>query len=180
MNCSISVQDKKSFIQWFLERYTLKSCGSKWILEYLLTDETVLSNTHFVRGVKCCPRGIIMSTTCSNEIAFQFHKEHIVTIDVDKSFHDLRLHKQKPMYIQINFYNAYQNPYYIAVLEDNPYIPEDIALKKQDQVVVNQLLEKSLEDFKRDRLKKKIDQSLDENNQEAFFQYVNELKQLKE
>lgn len=180
MCSSISIQEKKFFIQWFLKNYELKNRESRRILEYLLTDETLLNNIHFVREAKFCPRAIILTTTCSDEVSFRFHKQHVITNEVEKSFHDLRLCKHQPMYIQINFYNAYQNEYYIAVLEDNPYIPENIQLKEQDQMIAKQMLENILIERKQATLKKMIDHSLEKNNRKAFFKLVDELNKLEE
>src|SRR5690625_3730247 len=175
MNISLTIQEKKFFIQCFLKHYELKKCECTWILEYLLTDDTRLNNIHFVSQAEYCPRAIIMTATCSDEIPFRFHKKHVITIDVDKSFHDLRLYQHKPMYLQINFYNSYQNPFYMAVLEENPYVHEDIAMKKQDQIIDEQILEKVLIDQRQTELKKKIDQALMENNRTDFIKLVDEL-----
>jgi len=178
MTIQIPLKDKKKFIRWFLKHYELKKRECNWILEYLLTDTLLLNNVHFVTQAEHCPRAIIMSTVCSDEISFRFHKKHVITIDLDKSFHDLRLNKHRPMYMQINFYNSNQHPLYIAILEENPFVPEHSEIKRRDWMVAEQILEKTLIESRRALLKKQIDHSLAENNREDFYKLVEELNTL--
>lgn len=174
----VSIQEKRFFIQWFLKHYQLKNHECSWILKYLITDDILLNNIHFVREAHYCPRAIIMTSCCSNDISFRFHKKHVITKDVDKSFHDLRLHKHQSMYMQINFYQSHQHPNYLAVLEENPYAPKDTLARKQDRVIAQRLLEYSLYKYKQKLFKKRIDRALDENNQEEFYKLVNQLQTL--
>ena len=180
MQTSVSVNDKKSFIRWFLNNYQLKKRESVWILNYLLNHEEILANVHFVRDAKFCPRGIIMTSYCSKETPFRFNKNHIVTTDADKSFHDIRLNQKEPLYIQLNFKNAYQNPIYAGVLEVNPYVPDEYSITETDRTLAKKILEKTIFDFKLKEIQKAIDRALDEKDQQKFSYLTNELKQLKE
>lgn len=182
MQTPISVQDKKSFIQWFLNHYQLKKRESVWILNYLVNHDELLKHVHFVRDAKFCPRGIIMTSHCSKEVPFRFYKNQLVTTDAEKSFHDIRLNQNEDLYLQLNFKNANQNSFYVAVLEENPYIPDEYFITKKDQDMAKQLLEKSLYDFKRDSLIKEIDRALDTSDQEKFMklsEQLNELEKIK-
>ncbi len=180
MNRDIPIQAKKDFIQMILKQYELKNLASKWILEYVLVNDHLLVNSHFVKDASHCPRGIMISTTCSPRVGFRFHKKHVVTFDVDKAFHDLRFNKDEPMYWQINFHQAEKNPQYIAILADNPYAPEYKTLQKQDEIIANHLLTKIMFEERESVLKKQIDRSLDEHDRNKFYQLTNELKQLYE
>jgi len=117
----ISIKEKQDFIRWFLHHYQLKNLESLWIFKYLLTHITYLTHVHFVTNVQCTPRGMIVSTVCSESIAFRYHKMHVVTDDPEKTFHDIRMNKLDPLYIQLNFKNAYKHPLYTSVLEENPF-----------------------------------------------------------
>src|SRR5699024_5718866 len=77
MQTPVSVQDKKTFIQWFLSHYQLKKRESVWILNYLIDHSKILAHVHFVRDVKFCPRGIMMSSYCSKEAPFRFYKNQL-------------------------------------------------------------------------------------------------------
>ncbi len=178
MQTPVSVQDKKSFIQWFLNHYQLKKRESVWILNYLVNHSKVLENVHFVRDVKYCPRGIIITAYCSKEVPFRFYKKQLVTTDAEKSFHDIRLNQNEPLFIQLNFKNAVQNSSYAAVLEDNPYKPQDPKLAENDLQVAEALLDKSVFDYKRNSLKQQIDRALDSMNQNAFHKLSAELAEL--
>ncbi|SDJ67577.1 ReoY family proteolytic degradation factor [Sediminibacillus albus] len=178
MNTPISIKDKKEFIRWFLRNYQLKRRESVWILNYLINHEKLLERVHFIREARFCPRGIVISTFCSDEAPFRFYKNHIVTTDAEKSFHDIRLNRKDPVYIQLNFKNANQSAPYVAVLEDNPYLPDDYFITKKDRLAAKNLLETSIYHTQKERLQFEIDRALDERDQKRFDQLLQELKQL--
>lgn len=178
MHTPISVQDKKSFIQWFLNHYQLKKRESVWILNYLINHKKILSNVHFVREAKFCPRGIIITSHCSEEVPFRFYKNQLVTTDAEKSFHDIRMNQHEPLYIQLNFKKSYQNVLYAAVLAENPFVPDEYFITKKDQEIAKQLLEKSLYEYQKNQLQNKIDRALDEKDQQTFQQLAKKLHRL--
>lgn len=178
MSTPISVKEKQDFIQWFLRRYELKKRESVWIFKYLLTHASYLAHIHFVRDVRCCPRGMIVSTFCSNNIAFRYHKMHIVTDDPDQTFHDIRLNKYEPLYIQLNFNYGEQHPLYVTVLEDNPFEPTNHINRKNDAVVAGNLLDHIIYTKRKNILQHQIDVALDENDRELFLQLSSELSRL--
>ncbi|MFB1049322.1 ReoY family proteolytic degradation factor [Paraliobacillus sp. JSM ZJ581] len=178
MNTSVSVQDKKTFIKWFLQHYQLKKRESVWILNYLTNHEALLAQVHFIREARYCPRGIVISTHCSNDVPFRFYKNHIVTTDAEKSFHDIRLNRSDPIYIQLCFENAHQNVNYVAVLEDNPYLPDDFFITKQEKKLAKDVLEYTLYEAQKKYLRKKINQALDMKDEDLFKQYAHQLEKL--
>lgn len=180
MQTPISIQDKKGFLQWFLNHYQLKKRESVWILNYLVNHDEILANVHFVREAKFCPRGIIMTSHCSEETPFRFYKNQLVTTDAEKSFHDIRLNHTEPLYLQLNFKKSYQNAAYVAVLEENPYIPDEYFITEKDQQIAEDLLERSIYTFKRSYLTQEIDLALDKMDQQRFLDLSNELKKLED
>lgn len=180
MQTPISVQDKKSFIQWFLNHYQLKKRESVWILNYLVNHKDILVHVHFVRDAKFCPRGIIMTSHCSNEAPFRFYKNQLVTTDAEKSFHDIRLNQHEPLYLQLNFNNSNQNSTYVGVLEDNPFTPDEYTITKDDKELAAHVLNKILYDYKKNKLLQEIDHALDEINQKKFMKLTEQLHILEE
>ncbi|WP_284141298.1 MULTISPECIES: ReoY family proteolytic degradation factor [unclassified Virgibacillus] len=178
MQTPVSVKDKKSFIEWFLNNHQLKKRESVWILNYIINHDIILENIHFVRDAKFCPRSIIISTQCSNEIPFRFYKNHVVTNDAEKSFHDIRLNQQEALYIQLNFKNVKQNPLYVTVLEENPYIPDEFLITKQDQEFAAQILDQTVYEFRKKHIIKAIDLALDNRDKEQFQLLTESLRQL--
>ncbi|WP_066193223.1 MULTISPECIES: ReoY family proteolytic degradation factor [Gracilibacillus] len=178
METSVQTEDKKDFIEWFLRHYQLKKRESVWILNYLLNHEELLQQVHFVLEARFCPRAMIISTHCSNEIAFRFYKKHIVTTDADKSFHDIRLHATEPMYIQLNFKNVKRCIPYMKVLEDNPFIPDDYFLTGSDKKVMEKWLDYSIYEYQRVKLLQQINDALDERDQQLFLYYTDQLNKL--
>lgn len=176
MTTPVSVKDKKEFIQWFLSNYQLKRRESVWILNYLINHDSLLEKVHFIREARFCPRGVIISAHCSDEVPFRFYKNHIVTTDPEKSFHDIRLNRKDAVYIQLNFKDAHQSATYVAVLEDNPFLPDDYFITEKDQELAENLLDSALYEFQKDLLQSSIDKALDQRDEESFKQLTEKLE----
>ncbi|MCY7707352.1 ReoY family proteolytic degradation factor [Bacillus safensis] len=178
MQTPVSVNEKKEFIRWFLNHYQLKRRECVWILNYLMSHDSLMEKVHFVEQAEFCPRGIIMSTHCVDEVPFRFYKENIMTTDAEKSFHDIRLNKQQDLFIQLNFRSAYRSTEYAAVLETNPHIPKDLYENEKDKDLAEKVLEHSIATFQKERLMKEIDEALDRHDQETFNKLAKELSLL--
>ncbi|AWE07001.1 hypothetical protein DCE79_06115 [Lysinibacillus sp. 2017] len=179
MTYSVPLHDKKVFIRWFLKNFQLKRREGVWILNYLLSNDELLENVHFVDDAHYCPRAIVMSTVETTSIPFRFYKENIMTSDAEKSFHELRLNAQKSMYVQLNFPNIPPDPLYLAVLEENPYVPNDVVINEKDRIAAEKLLENSLYEFQEQQILNEIDAALDAGDKERFFELSNLLQALK-
>ncbi|WP_409251173.1 ReoY family proteolytic degradation factor [Bacillus sp. SCS-153A] len=178
MKTPVSVNEKKDFIRWFLNRYQLKRRECVWILNYLMSHDQLMKKVHFVEEAQYCPRGLIMSTHCVEEVPFRFYKENIMTTDAEKSFHDIRLNKEEDIYIQLNFSKSNASYQYAAVLEENPFMPKYLLINEKDRIVAEQFLKSSIETYQRQKLLAAIDNALDRNDQEAFKRLTSQLKNM--
>lgn len=183
MTAMVPVAAKKDFVRWFLKRYKLKRRECVWILNYLLSHEHLLQNVHFTDEAHYCPRAMVISTTGSESIPFRFYKGNLMTADAEKSFHDLRLHPDDKMYIQLNFPNSHSCPEYASVREENPFLPTYLQVSESDRKVAEQLLEESVAAMTVDMLMKRVDEALDSNDKERFIALsatLNDMKIAKE
>lgn len=180
MATPVSVNEKKDFIRWFLNRYQLKRRESVWILNYLMSHDLLMEKVHFVEEAQCCPRGLIMSTHCTREVPFRFYKENIMTTDAEKSFHDIRLNRDEDIYIQINFRSSHLSHQYAAVLEENPFMQKNIHLNEKDKELAEQFLVQSIRSFQEEKLMTAIDTALDNQDEKLFQTLSAQLKKIKE
>lgn len=180
MTSSIPIIDKKTFVRWFLKNYQLKRRECVWILNYLLSNDSLLENIHFVEEAHYCPRAIVMSSVDSTGVPFRFYKGNIMTSDAEKSFHDLRLHPGEGMYIQLNFPNIPPSQQYLAVLEENPFMPKYLHISEKDRLIAEEMLNNSLLAFQEEKLLKEIDDALDKGDKERFYTLSNLLQALKQ
>ncbi|MCM3236811.1 ReoY family proteolytic degradation factor [Heyndrickxia oleronia] len=174
----VSVNEKKDFIRWFLNHYQLKRRESVWILNYLMSHDQLMEKVHFVEEAQFCPRGLIMSTHCVDNVPFRFYKENIMTTDAEKSFHDIRLNREEDIYIQLNFKSANLSYQYAAVLEENPFMPNLLRINDEDRIVAEKFLQESILGFQREKLLKEIDEALDKHDLDSFNKLTEQLKQL--
>ncbi|GKV67957.1 UPF0302 protein YpiB [Sporosarcina sp. NCCP-2716] len=183
MEAIVPVAAKRDFIRWFLKRYRLKRRECVWILNYLLSHEKILQNVHFTEDAHFCPRAMVISTIDSNGVPFRFYKGSLMTTDAEKSFHDLRLHPEEKMFIQLNFQKSNSSPHYASVLEENPYFPVDQQVSERDRRIAQKLLEESTVSVTKETLMKQVDAALDANDEKRFLALsgiLNELNEQKE
>lgn len=179
MAAPVSVNEKKDFIRWFLNHYQLKRRECVWILNYLMSHDQLMKKVHFVESAQYCPRGLIMSTHCVDEVPFRFYKSNIMTTDAEKSFHDIRLNRDEEIYIQLNFKSCYSSYQYATVLEENPYMPKSMISNEKDQLLAQEFLEQSILAFQRTHLLQKIDEALDQHDEQSFRILTEKLNSLK-
>jgi uncharacterized protein YpiB (UPF0302 family) len=179
MTAPVSVNEKKDFIRWFLNHYQLKRRECVWILNYLMSHDQLMEKVHFVEQAQYCPRGLIMSTHCIDDVPFRFYKENVMTTDAEKSFHDIRLNREEEIYIQLNFHASNKAHQYAAVQEDNPYLPKRNHVNEKDQLLAERFLTTSIQRFQEEKLLRLIDDALDKHDQNAFCILTEQLKSLK-
>src|SRR5690625_3670873 len=129
------VENKKKFLQYFLNTFKLKNVKCKWFLEYLISNDYLLKNLYFVQSIKEFRKGIVISSKCSKGTGFQFHKEHVNTTDVERAFHDVRLHPDEKVYLQLNFKDAMQDKYYQQILSESHFTDDSIAGRKNIETI---------------------------------------------
>jgi uncharacterized protein YpiB (UPF0302 family) len=178
MASPVSVNEKKEFIRWFLNNYQLKRRESVWILNYLMSHDQLMKKVHFVEQAQYCPKGIIMSTHCVDDVPFRFYKENVMTTDAEKSFHDIRLNRDEDIFIQLNFRESYHSSHYVLVLEENPFMPKHLQITENDKQIAEKFLEETIYTFQRDKLLAKIDEALDKQDQVEFLKLTKLLKEL--
>ncbi|MCM3477114.1 ReoY family proteolytic degradation factor [Caldibacillus thermoamylovorans] len=178
MAAPISVNEKKEFIRWFLNHYQLKRRECVWILNYLMSHDQLMEKVHFVEHAEFCPRGIIMSTQCVDDVPFRFYKDSILTTDAEKSFHDIRLNRDQEIYIQLNFKAVHKSHHYALVLENNPYMPEHLEISDKDRELAELFLQTSIKNFQLEQIREKIDKALDRKDKEEFIMLSEQLNRI--
>lgn len=162
MNIKVNNKSKKRFIKQLIDEYKFDVHEVEMIFTYLLTDDTLLAQTHFVNDITLCPRAISLSLLSKQ--SFCFVKGSIITNNSMQAYHDLRLNNDEQLFIKIEQIKRYDELYY-AVLENNPFLT---------QYEFNRHLIKR----KKRILQQQIDEALDVKDKEAFTYLTNELKML--
>lgn len=173
MGITVTAMEKKQFVRWFLQHYELKKRESIWLLNYIADDERLMKNVHFIRHAQYCPKAMIMSTLCTKDVPFQYFKKHVMTVDPEKAFHDIRLCREEELFIQLNFKDQHIRPEHGAVLEENPYYERRIREKYAD--AAESILAGALSDFERQRLLHRVDMALDAGDKEKFYELTEKL-----
>ncbi|MGM8211611.1 ReoY family proteolytic degradation factor [Virgibacillus sp. W0430] len=179
MQTIVSTEEKQAFIYWFLRNYQMKKQESEWILKYIAKHRDILKNVHFISSVQGCPRSLKLAATCSEKPAFIYFKQHLTTLNPDKAYHDIRLNNNEKLFIELHFKDAIQNANYALVREDNPYSTREDVLLAADRKRAEMLLNGILMHKKKLELKRKIDEALDNRDDELFAMLAKKLTTLK-
>ncbi|WP_059105123.1 ReoY family proteolytic degradation factor [Shouchella shacheensis] len=180
MSNMVPVMDKKAFLRGFLKRYQLKRRECAWLLNYLMNDDSLMERVHFLSRSEGAPKALVISAQGVDQIPFSFRKNHHVTTDCEKAFHDIRLNQTEDIYIELHFSGVSTSTQYLAVLEDNPFLPETKERVEAIEKRAEELLTQSIQEFQRKRLEEAIDKALDQGDRTAFMTLTEELKKLDE
>jgi uncharacterized protein YpiB (UPF0302 family) len=169
MNQVISAEEKRSFINWFLNTYELQKRECAWLLTYLKSDDGLLDKVRFVDEIFASQRSIFMSTKCKKDISFKFTKKSFTTTDVERAFHDIRLNPEEEILIKLSFQNAESCPEYAAVREVNPLEKQHLTANSWYSLLAEMILDEAIEHHQKNRLYQEIDQALEQQDKERFI-----------
>ncbi|MDB5084670.1 MAG: hypothetical protein JWN30_1556 [Bacilli bacterium] len=176
----INVTEKKTFIKWFLEHYSLQNREAEWLLQYLASNDAVLEKVHFIDNFRNLPKTILMSTKCVQMTPFKFYKNKRVTSDVEKAFLDIHNNSDEDIYIGLFFKDRNTSPEYASVLEQNPLDDPREVTDALISLEAEMMLDYSIREYQREHVMKAIDQALDNRDQGRFRNLVDELRKIEE
>ncbi|PTL40357.1 ReoY family proteolytic degradation factor [Alkalicoccus saliphilus] len=179
MNSPIPVMEKRDFLKWFLEKYQLKRRECAWLLNFLMSDDILMERVHFVEQAEHCPKALMISANDVDQVPFAFHKNHHVTMDAEKSFHDIRLNRSEDIYIQLNFKNKYTLPQYVAVLEENPFLPDSSEEDVVTDLLAEMVLDEAVRLHRLKNLEVRIDEALAQKDRSTFLELSKQYSELK-
>ncbi len=172
---SPSLKAKKQFVAWLIKNYSIPKRETLWILNYLLNHDLMLKHVHFVEGALETPRGMLLVSDVPDEESFIFCKDGQRFTNPEQAFHDLRLRGQGECYISLGCLEAYQILTLFGVLEDNPYVVQEIEVSDE--------IEEQLSNFSVELLalsiEKAIDKALEEGDRERFYRLSEKLQKLR-
>lgn len=175
-----TLEEKKSFITWFIQNYQLKRRESLWILNYLLNHELLLKNIHFVEDIALTNRGMGLATVGSSNEPFVYFKEGKRFDDPEQAFHDLRLNWKEDFFLELYFDDAYHILSRYGVLEENPFLEVEDQFSAELITRVEESLTRLSWQERKNQLMILIDQALVDKNQDDFNLYTKELKTMDE
>lgn len=179
MNSAIPVMEKRDFLKWFLEKYQLKRRECAWLLNFLMSDDILMERIHFVEHAEHCPKALMISANDVDQVPFAFHKNQHVTMDAEKSFHDIRLNRNEDIFIQLNFKEKQTLPQYAAVLEENPYLPVNIEEETVNGLMAELVLDEAVRKQQLRTLEQQIDSALQHKDKDTFNELSKKYSELK-
>lgn len=175
------IEEKKTFIKWVLETFTLQKRESYWVLNYLLNHEVLLTKIIFVRDALATPRGLRISESSisDDDSGMVLVKDGLLFDDPEQIFHDIRLNWRQVLYVEIEFPNASRYLPYQAVLEINPYVPETNEIDSEWDYSLDAFLNNYDQTVQLANLLTAINQAIDEEDETSFKQLTKKYNHLK-
>ncbi|MBE9388185.1 YpiB family protein [Vagococcus salmoninarum] len=171
----VNVEKKKAFVEWLNENVTYNRREVYWILNYLMTHPAILNKVVFVEHAPKTPRGLRISQGTNKQEPLELFIEQRRFTDPEQVFHELRMNWKKELYVEIVLGETWDNEFYLAVLEDNPYYSWN---EKLDKELIRQLdvaLAAEELSYKQTALNQLIDEAIENGDKEQFQQLTNQL-----
>jgi uncharacterized protein YpiB (UPF0302 family) len=171
MSYKVSTEEKRLFMDWFLSSFELQKRECAWLITYLMSDQYLLERLHFVDSVQpeVQSRSIILSTKCTFDIPFCYKKGDFVTTDVERAFHDIRLHPKEAIYVKVSYRGWRRCPEFAMVREAWRNEQSDASNSILYRIVAEVMLDEAVYTFQRDYLYQQIDAALDRKDKAEFM-----------
>jgi len=174
----ITLNEKKEFIKWFLDSYTLSKKEAAWLITYISSKESLLEKVHFVRDIIGLPKAILISTECVSMTPFKFYKNNRVTPDVETAFLDIRSNPEEDIYIGLFFKERDTSPEYASVLEVNPMEKQKIIKGNLLELMAELTLDQAVREFNQKKLYEAIDSALLQGDKTKFLELTEKLNKI--
>lgn len=173
----IDVEEKKHFLNWMVNHVSFSRREVFWILNYLANHEAILNNVHFIEEADQSKRGLQIRDLSNGGEPLKLFLQGKEFTDTDQIFHEIRLNWKEPLYVECFFENAWQNPDYMAILEENPFVSwEDTVSDENKEKISRYFLEKEYES-ELNVLYAQIDHALESGDRDSFLELSNEVNQ---
>lgn len=149
-----------------------------WILNYLANHEAILNNVHFVEGADAAERGLQIRDLSTGGEPLKLNIKGNYFYDSDQIFHEIRLNWKDPLYIECLFPNSWDNPNYLSILEDNPFMKWNDTISADILESIDDFIEQEAQDAKIEQLYQQIDQALEKGDEKTFLALSDQVNQL--
>lgn len=174
----VPVSEKKDFIRWFLHHYELQQKEAAFLLTYLLYNDPLLRNVHFVEQVPKTNRSVIISATGVDQPGFLFTKNKRVGRDVESAYFDMKTFPSEAVYMGLYYKDRTACPRFAAVMEGIPLRKQDAMQDQLLGVFAEMVLDRALLDYRITQIRKEIDEALATYDQKRFQKLVTQLEKL--
>lgn len=164
----VDVKEKKNFLNWLVANTSFSRKEVIWILNYLANHEAILKNVHFVENADAADRGLQIRDLSVGGQPLRLFIESKEFNDSEQIFHEIRLNWKEPLYLECLFENAWDNPGYLSILEDNPYKKWNEAIDPQILDAVDDFIQQEEQEARIKRLYMEIDEALEKGDKERF------------
>jgi len=113
----VTVEEKRNFINYFLNKFEPKSNEAKWLLTYISNSDTILKSIRFNHDATGVKRGIVIGTKHSFFPSFMYYKDGKIFSDVEYARKDLRYSNGVNFYLELDYKGMFHDDEFRKVIE---------------------------------------------------------------
>jgi len=184
----IKASAKRKFLRWTINALSFKKGSVVSLLDWFADHVDELNRVIFVdEGALFCPVGIVVSTSGEQTHGFgelthgfkmKANSSGFETTNPSNAYDWIRRRSDEKIYIQINFKDKYRVKEHLAVLEENPHIPEEHRSERRCSAAANKIIEAAITTYHTKKIREDIDKALDNKDKEEFERLSAELVRL--
>ncbi|KMK78178.1 YpiB family protein [Alkalihalobacillus pseudalcaliphilus] len=175
----VSIEQKRRFLQWFLQNHQLKNKETKMILDQFIRNHHLLEQLRFSNNIVPNNKSIVISTFQSEEPGFIYYGKR-KTDNMSKLLEDMLTNPAEIYYLILNFNGKSLNHTYLQLIE-NPKEDQFKRFKrfKQYEEETNQMIHDLMQKNDKEAIMKAIDKALDNRDKVLFNKLVEKLQEIK-
>lgn len=164
----VDVQTKKNFLNWLVATVQFPRREIYWMINYLVSHDSVLENLHIIEHADKTPRGLRLSANKAHKEALTLFIENHEFINSEQIFHEIRMNWKKELFIEFDFEGKWHSEKYLRVLEDNPYNSWNDTIHPEIVASIENFLYQKEKELEIEVLYQKIDYALETKNRADF------------
>jgi len=144
-----------------------------------MKNNHILENVSFTEKISLSEKTIVISSLNSDEPGFEYYSDQRKTSDVSTAIGDLQANPSGKVNIILNFYGKMMNHRYLQLIE--PQVSENIKNYQRYEKIskeVDTIITKAMLENEKEKIRKQIDQALDQRNEDLFKELVLRLNNL--
>lgn len=187
---AIKTEFKRTMLQRFAMEHTLKDMEGLHVLDFLHQNDEWLERLHFVRDASTYSNRLVLTADGVDGPALCLVAKEMTPQQSDTAQSILSAFRylnyiQKTrgisteLYLQLNFVGSEQHMVYQTVLEDRRTKEEILSEEqKENEQLANNIISEALSTFELNYLQTEINRSLDNKDEERFYELTNKLKEI--
>lgn len=166
---------KEEYLKQILDKNLVKDTLISYLLNFIVNNEIILNNLHFVQKAQFTSRGLVFNRI-SDTTHVSLYLDGYRIAKPSLIYQKLNQTMKEPLYIE--FKNFKIDKIYAKVYENNPYLNYEEEYSQFNRDYVDLFISLHALEFEEEKILNEIENVLDLNNKEKFEDLSNEYQRI--